>query len=103
MPDAKILRTVITPAGDNDLVQLEISDGLLVAELESMEGSIRLSLEAKVRGYKYPALSHIQLEAVDRTLKALQSISTALGKEIAGSGYGTQLAPRNPRRDDSLN
>lgn len=88
MPGAIILRTSVTPDGDNDLVQIEISDGQLLAEPQSTAGSIRLTVEATTRAYKNPPMTCVQLAAIEVALEALRNISTQLRKEIQDSGYG---------------
>lgn len=80
MPSSTILRTAVTPDGDNDLVQLEISDGRLLVEPQSMEGSIRLTVEATTRAYRSPPLPYVQLAAIDVALEALRDLSTEIRK-----------------------
>ena len=60
MPHAKILRTTVTPDGDDDLVQLEIADVLLPAADEAN----RLSLAVRVPAYYGPRLAYLQYQAI---------------------------------------
>ena len=93
---AMILRTSVSPDGEDDRVQLEISDAPLQVETASMEGSIRMSVEVKIPAYKAPLIEHIQIEVIDETINALRIIKHGLeGSSLKGVGkseFGGGLA-----------
>ena len=93
---AMILRTSVSPDGDVDRVQLEISDAPLQVETASMEGSIRMSVEVKIPAFKTPLIEHLQIAVVDEAINTLRIIKHGLERLIQDSGYHTKPPLKNP-------
>ena len=94
MPVA-IRETIVTPAdGDQDVVQLHISD----AKLGDESATFVVRILAKVRPLKMPTMAHLQRQVMAMTQDALTPILRDLAREIQESGYGLDLPPKNPRR-----
>ena len=55
-----------------------------------MDGSIRMSVEVKIRAFKAPLIEHIQIEAIDDAMKSLRTIKQGLELIVQNSGYHTQ-------------
>jgi hypothetical protein len=91
MPDAKILRTIVTPDGDDDLVQLEIADVSLPAE----DAATRLTLAVRVPAFRGPQLAYLQYQAIEVALDALRKIVNDLAAEGVKVPSGT-LCPFPP-------
>ena len=88
-PRAAISRTIVTPGASEDRVLLEISDGPPQAETQSMEGTIRVTLEVKADAYRIAPVEYVQLVAVENTIKALTAIRDYLKYVTRENGYNT--------------
>ncbi len=88
-PAATILRTIVTPGGAEDRVQLEISDEPPQVEKESMDGSIRMNVEVKIDAYRTPPIEYVQLKAVETTINALTEIQLYLQQVMKDNGYNS--------------
>jgi hypothetical protein len=90
MPDAKILRTSVTPDGDDDLVQLEIADVSLPAD----DPATHLTLAVRVPAFRGPQPAYLQYQAIEVARDVLKKIVNDLAAEMVGHG---NPPPRNPK------
>jgi hypothetical protein len=93
MPIA-IRETIVTPADDHDVIQLRISD----APLDAESASLQLTILAKLRPLRTPALAHLQREAMAMAQDALTPILQELAKNLNEAGYGLHAPPKGPAR-----
>jgi hypothetical protein len=87
-----IRQTVVTPGDGHDVVQLRISD----VPLGDESGSLDLTIVAKFRGLRTPALAHLQRETMKIAQDALTLIQRDVVSELQDSGYGTEVSRRKP-------
>jgi hypothetical protein len=76
--DAKILQTVVTPAGSETVVQIQISDVSPPDEKSALDAAaIRIDITARLPADPNPRIAAIHYEAIARA----QEVLTRLAKE----------------------
>jgi hypothetical protein len=90
----EIRETTVTPIdADYDAVQLRISDAANDEELTSVD----LTIFVRIRALRTPTVAHLQRAAMEVAQDALTPLLQDLARELKGSGYGLEIAPKNPR------
>ncbi|MFI5021148.1 MAG: hypothetical protein ACHQRJ_05785 [Alphaproteobacteria bacterium] len=88
MPDAKILATTVTPNASGAIVELQISDAPLDAEV----WAIRLNLSVQIPDFDLPLLAHLQREAMRIADKALDALTRAIEREVLQTSHNVSPA-----------
>lgn len=89
MSTPEILRTVVTPAGDQSVVELLISDGSLLDE----SPATRITLSIRVGSFEYPHVAHLEIEALRGAIAILQKLDQERLNGLTRSGHPFQPRP----------